>query len=83
MAENNSLVEQKHRILINSNVRVDGNFINDKNRVDFTISNNQLNDNNINNIGTSKSFSGWTQVTDQGLVINQKFFHYHKLTRSA
>ena len=56
MAENNSLVEQKHRIMINSNVREDGNFINDKNRVDFTISNNQLNDNNINNIGTSRSF---------------------------
>ena len=56
MTENVSFDEQKHRILINSNVREDGTFIHDKNKVDFTISNNQINDNNINNVGTSKSF---------------------------
>ena len=56
MTENVSFDEQKHHILINSNVREDGTFIHDKNKVDFTISNNQINDNNINNVGTSKSF---------------------------
>ena len=52
MAENVSFNEQKHRILINNNVREDGTLINDKNKVDFTIGNKQLND----NVGTSKSF---------------------------
>ena len=40
MAENVSLDEQKHRILINNNVREDGTLINDKNKFDFTIGNN-------------------------------------------
>ena len=56
MAENVSFDELKHRILINNNVREDGSLIHDKNKVDFSIPNNQLNDNNINNVGTSKSF---------------------------
>ena len=55
-AENVSFDEQKHRILINNNVQEYGTLINNKNKVDFTISNNQLNDNNINNVGMSKSF---------------------------
>ena len=55
IAENVSFDEQKHRILINNNVGEYETLINDKNKVDFTISNNQLNDNNINNVGTSKS----------------------------
>ena len=55
MAENVSFNEQKHRILINNNVREDVTLLNDKNNVDFTIGNNQLNDNN-SNVGTSKSF---------------------------
>ena len=49
MAENVSFDELKHRILINNNVREDGILIKDKIKVDFTIGNNQLNDNNINN----------------------------------
>ena len=56
MTKNVSFDEQKHRILINSNVREDGTLIHDKNKVDFTISSNQISDNNINNVGTSKSF---------------------------
>ena len=56
MAANVSFDEPKHRILINNNVREDGTLIEDKNKVDFTIGNNQLNGNNINNTGTSKSF---------------------------
>ena len=56
MAENVSFDELKRRILINNNVREDGSLINDKNKVDFSILNNQFNDNNINNVGTSKSF---------------------------
>ena len=55
MAENVSCNEQKYHILINNNVREDGTLINDKNKVDFTISNNQINDNN-NKVGMSKSF---------------------------
>ena len=53
MAENVSFDELKHRILINNNVREDGILIKDKIKVDFTIGNNQLNDNNINNAGIS------------------------------
>ena len=56
MAENVSFDELKHRILINNNVREDGALIKDKNKVDFTIGNNQLNPNNINNAGTFKCF---------------------------
>ena len=56
MAANVSFDEPKHRILINNNVREDGTLIEDKNKVDYTIGNNQLNGNNINNAGTSKSF---------------------------
>ena len=56
MAANVSFDEPKHRILINNNVREDGTLIEDKNKVDFAIGNNQLNGNNINNAGTSKSF---------------------------
>ena len=55
MAENVSFNEQKHPILINNNALEDGTLMNDKNKVDFTIGNNQLNDNN-SNVGTSKSF---------------------------
>ena len=51
----NQLINNNH-ILINNNVREDGTLINDKNKVDFTIGNNQLNDNNISKVGTSKSF---------------------------
>ena len=47
MAKNVSFNEQKHRILINNNALEDGTLINDKNKVDFTIGNNQLNDNNV------------------------------------
>ena len=54
MAENVSFNEPKHCILVNNNVREDGTLTNEKNKVDFTISNNQLNDNN--NVGTSKSY---------------------------
>ena len=54
--ENVSFDEQKHCILINNNVREDGTLINDKNKVEFTIGNSQLNDNNMNNVGSSKSF---------------------------
>ena len=53
---NVSFNEQKHCILINNNVRENGTLIDDKNKVDFTIDNTQLNNNNINNVGTSKSF---------------------------
>ena len=53
MAENVSFDELKYRILINNNVREDGILIKDKIKVDFTIGNNQLNDNNINNAGIS------------------------------
>ena len=53
MAENVSFDELKHRILINNNVREDGILIKDKIKVDFTIGNNQLNDNNISNAGIS------------------------------
>ena len=56
MAANVSFDEPKHRILINNNVREDGTLIEDKNKVDFTIDNIQLNGNNINDAGTSKSF---------------------------
>ena len=52
MVENVSSDKQKHRILINNNVREDRTLINDKNKVDFTIGNKQLND----NVRTSKSF---------------------------
>ena len=55
MAENVSFNEQKHHILINNNVREDGTLTNDKNKISFTIGNNQLNDNN-SNVRTSKSF---------------------------
>ena len=56
MAENVSFNEQEHRILINNNVREDGNLVNDKNKVNFTIGNNQLNDSNINNFDKPKYF---------------------------
>ena len=56
MAENVSFDELKHRILINKNVRQHGTLIKDKTEVDFTIGNNQLNDNNINSAGTSNPF---------------------------
>ena len=56
MVKNVLFDELKHRILINNNVREDETLIKDKNKVDFTIGNNQLNSNNINNAGTSKSF---------------------------
>ena len=46
----------KSNILINNNVHENGILINDNSKVDFTIGNNQLCDNNINNVGTSKSF---------------------------
>ena len=46
----------KNNILINNNVHENGILINDNSKVDFTIGNNQLCDNNINNVGTSKSF---------------------------
>ena len=52
MVENVSSDKQKHRILINNNVREDRTLINDKNKVDFTICNKELND----NVRTSKSF---------------------------
>ena len=53
MAEKVSFDKLKHRILINNNFREDEILIKDKNKVDFTIGNNQLNGNNINNAGTS------------------------------
>ena len=56
MVKNVLFDELKHRTLINNNVREDETLIKDKNKVDFTIGNNQLNGNNINNAGTSKSF---------------------------
>ena len=46
MAGNVSSNEQEHHILINNNVGEDGTLKNDKNKVDFTISNKHLNDNN-------------------------------------
>ena len=49
MAEKVSSDGLKHHILNNNHVREDGTLINDKNIVDFTIGNNQLNDNNNNN----------------------------------
>ena len=55
MAENVSFNEQEHHMLINNNVREDGTLKNDKNKVDFAICNNHLNDNN-KKVGTSKSF---------------------------
>ena len=63
-----------------NNVPEDGTLINDKNKVDFTIGNNQLNDDNINKVGTSKLLtSKWALFPDQGFTINQiNFFHYHK-----
>ena len=59
MAKNVSFNEQEHHILMNNNqptnnVPEDGTLINHKNKVDFTIGNNQLNDGNINKVGTSK-----------------------------
>ena len=76
MAENVSFNEQEQHILVNNNIWEDGTLINNKNKVDFTIGNKQLNDNNINKPGTNRS-SEWAQPTDQGLMINQvKFFHY-------
>ena len=56
MAENVSFDELKHRILINNNVSEDGILIWNKHKVDFTTGNNQLNDNNIYNVGKSNSF---------------------------
>ena len=56
MAENVSFNEQEQHILINNDVREDRTLINNKNEVDFTIGNKQLNDSNINKVGTSKSF---------------------------
>ena len=56
MARNVSFNEQEQHILTNKNVRKDRTLINNKNKVDLTIGNNQLNDNNINKVGTSKSF---------------------------
>ena len=53
MTENVSFTEQEHHILINNNLQEDGTLINDKNKVDFAIGNNHLN-NNINKVGTSK-----------------------------
>ena len=47
MTENASFNEQEQHILIKNSVK-DGIFINNKNKVDFTIANNQLSDNNIN-----------------------------------
>ena len=41
---------------MNNNVREGGTLTNGKSKVDFTIGNNQLNDNNINNVEMSKSF---------------------------
>ena len=85
MAKNVSFNEQEHHILMNNNqptnnVPEDGTLINDKNKVDFTIGNNQLNDGNINKVGTSKLLtSKWVLFPDQVFMINQiKFFHYHK-----
>ena len=56
MAENVSFTEQEYHILINNNLQEDGTLINDKIKVDFAIGNNQLNNSNINKVGTSKSF---------------------------
>ena len=56
MAENVPFNEQEHHILINNIVPEDGTLLNDKNKVDFTIGYNQLNNNNINKVRTSKSF---------------------------
>ena len=49
MAKKVSFDELKHNTLNNNHVREDGGLINDKNIVDFTIGNNQLNDNSNNN----------------------------------
>ena len=65
--------QQEQHILINNNVRVDGTLIN--NKVDFTFGNNQLNDNNISKVGTSKSFFRIDST------YGPKFFHYHKVNQ--
>ena len=49
MAGKVSFDELKHHTLNNNHVREDGSLINNKNIVDFTIGNNQLNDNSNNN----------------------------------
>ena len=77
MTKNVSFDEEKHRILINSNVWEDGTLIHDKNKVDFTISSNQISDNNINNVGTSKSFlrtdSTYLILSYLILILNRPF----------
>ena len=65
--------QQEQHILINNNVRVDGTLIN--NKVDFTFGNNQLNDNNISKVGTSKSFFRIDST------YGPKFFHYHRVNQ--
>ena len=56
VTENVSFNKQEQHILTNNNVGEDGTLINNKSKVDFTIGINQLNDNNINKVETSKSF---------------------------
>lgn len=48
MAKNFLFNEQEQYIVINYNAREDGTLINNKNEVAFTICNNQLNGNNMN-----------------------------------
>ena len=80
MAENVSFNEQEQHILINNNFWEDGFLINNKNKVDFTIGKNQLQDSNMNEVGTFKSF--FRVDSNYGLMINQmKFFHYHKVNQ--
>ena len=88
MAKNISFNEQEHRILINNNVREDGNLINDKNKVDFTIGNNQLNDNNIINFDKPKYFfrmdstyGPWSyDKSNKVLPFSQRQTSQHKIT---
>ena len=82
MAKKFSFSEQEQHILINNNVRENGKLINNKNKVGFTIGNNQLNNKNMNKLGHLNRFSECIQLTNQVLMINQiKFFHYRKASQ--
>ena len=60
MAKNFSFSEQEQHILINNNVRENGKLVNNKNKVGFTIGNNQLNNKNMNKLGHLNRFSECT-----------------------
>ena len=77
MVKNVSFNEQEHHTLINNNVQEDGTPIVNKNKVDFTVGNNQLNDNNMNKVDIyivlQNGFNFWTNNLGQNIW---RLFHF-------